>query len=44
MTQLDLAQALQPLLELPVEMLVVSHGRPVLEQGRAALEQALRLT
>jgi hypothetical protein len=44
MTQLDLAQALQPLLELPVEMLVASHGRPVLEQGRAALEQALRLT
>ena len=34
--------ALQPLLELPVERVLVSHGEPVLEDGRAALEQALR--
>ena len=34
--------ALHPLLELPVERVLVSHGEPVLEHGRAALERALR--
>ena len=34
--------ALRPLLELPVERVLVSHGKPVLDRGRAALEQALR--
>ena len=34
--------ALRPLLELPVERILVSHGEPVLEHGRAALEVALR--
>jgi hypothetical protein len=33
--------ALAPLLELPLERILVSHGEPVLAQGRAALEQAL---
>ena len=30
------------LLDLPVERILVSHGEPVLEDGRAALERALR--
>ena len=30
-----------PLLDLPVERVLVSHGEPVLEDGRAALERAL---
>ena len=34
--------ALQPLLDLPVDRVLVSHGEPVLEDGRAALERALR--
>jgi hypothetical protein len=34
--------ALRPLLDLPVERVLVSHGEPVLANGRAALEQALR--
>jgi glyoxylase-like metal-dependent hydrolase (beta-lactamase superfamily II) len=33
--------ALQALLDLPVERVLVSHGKPVLENGRAALERAL---
>lgn len=33
--------ALRPLLERPVERILVSHGEPVLEDGGAALEQAL---
>ena len=37
----DLRVGLQPLLDLPVEMVLVSHGQPVLNDGRAALEQAL---
>ena len=41
-TQDDLRVSLQPLLELPVELVLVSHGEPVLHDGRAALEQALR--
>jgi len=40
-TQEDLRSGLQPLLELPVEMVLVSHGEPVLRDGHAALERAL---
>ena len=32
---------LQPLLDLPVQRVLVSHGEPVLENGRAALAAAL---
>jgi hypothetical protein len=41
MTQTQLRKALGPLLELPVEMVLVSHGEPVLSGGREALAQAL---
>jgi glyoxylase-like metal-dependent hydrolase (beta-lactamase superfamily II) len=34
--------ALQPLLDLPVERLLMAHGEPVLAQGRAALAGALQ--
>ena len=34
--------SLEPLLELPVELVLVSHGEPVLADGRAALALALR--
>jgi len=37
-----LRDALRPLLELPVERVLLSHGEPVLADGRAALERALR--
>jgi hypothetical protein len=37
----ELAAALAPLLELPVELVLVSHGEPVLPNGRAALARAL---
>src|SRR5580765_4487290 len=40
-TQDDLRVGLQPLLDLPVEMVLVSHGEPVLRDGHAALERAL---
>ena len=40
-TLADLRLALRPLLELPVERLLVSHGEPVLRDGAAALRQAL---
>jgi glyoxylase-like metal-dependent hydrolase (beta-lactamase superfamily II) len=41
-TSLDaLRTSLRPLLELPVTRVLVSHGEPVLRNGRAALEQAL---
>ena len=33
--------SLRPLLDLPVERVLVSHGEPVLEGGRAALEHGL---
>jgi hypothetical protein len=36
-----LRAALRPLLELPVERVLVSHGEPVLRGGRAAIEAAL---
>ncbi|HEX5469831.1 MAG TPA: hypothetical protein VFW80_12370 [Gaiellaceae bacterium] len=37
----ELRGALAPLLDLPVERILVSHGEPVLRDGRAALERAL---
>jgi hypothetical protein len=40
-TQDHLRGALRPLLAMPVEMVLVSHGEPVLSDGRRALEQAL---
>ena len=38
----ELREALQPLLELPVEHVLVSHGDPVIGGGHAALARALR--
>ena len=38
----ELAEALRPLLELPIERVLVSHGEPVLSGGRNALAAALR--
>jgi glyoxylase-like metal-dependent hydrolase (beta-lactamase superfamily II) len=37
----DLKATLRPLLELPVEQVLVSHGEPVLARGRAALAAVL---
>jgi hypothetical protein len=37
-----LAHQMRPLLELPVERLLVSHGEPVLHDGRAHLARAIR--
>jgi hypothetical protein len=37
----DLRASLQPLRKLPVELVLVSHGKPVLAEGAAALERAL---
>jgi hypothetical protein len=37
----ELRGALRPLLDLPVELVLVSHGEPVLKDGRAAIERAL---
>ena len=36
-----LAEIMRPLLELPIERLLLSHGDPVLRDGRAALARAL---
>jgi hypothetical protein len=36
-----LADLLAPLLELPIELVLVSHGEPVLHDGRAALARAI---
>jgi hypothetical protein len=36
-----LARLLRPLLELPIERVLVSHGEPVLSNGRAALARAV---
>jgi hypothetical protein len=36
-----LATIMRPLLELPIERVLVSHGEPVLHDGRAALARAL---
>lgn len=40
-SETDLKVALRGLLDLPVELVLVSHGEPVLEGGTAALAQAL---
>ena len=40
-THADLRASLRPLLDLPVERVLVSHGAPVLRNGRAALEAVL---
>ena len=40
-TLAQLRKELRPLLELPVERLLVSHGEPVLRDGHAALGRAL---
>jgi hypothetical protein len=37
----DLRTALEPLRALPVEMVLVSHGEPVLRDGARAIERAL---
>jgi hypothetical protein len=37
----DLRRTLRPLLDLPVELVLVSHGEPALEDGHAALARAL---
>jgi hypothetical protein len=41
MRQAELRQALRPLLDLPVELVLVSHGEPVLSGGREAIARAL---
>ena len=41
MSQAGLLEALRPLLDLPVEMVLVSHGEPVLEGGRDAIARVL---
>jgi len=40
----ELAASLEPLLQLPVERVLLSHGKPVLENGRDALASALART
>jgi hypothetical protein len=37
----DLRESLRPVLELPVERVLVSHGEPVLDGGHAALSEVL---
>jgi glyoxylase-like metal-dependent hydrolase (beta-lactamase superfamily II) len=41
-THADLRRSLRPLLDLPVEHVLVSHGEPVVGGGKRALEQVLR--
>jgi hypothetical protein len=40
MSRDELRAALAPLLDLPVEQVLVSHGEPVLENGREELVRA----
>ena len=40
-THADLRESLRPLLDLPVEHVLVSHGAPVLEHGHRELERVL---
>ena len=40
-TRDELREALRPLLDLPIELVLVSHGEPVLQNGREALAEAL---
>jgi glyoxylase-like metal-dependent hydrolase (beta-lactamase superfamily II) len=37
----DLKESLRPLLQLPVERVLVSHGKPVLRDGKSALSEVL---
>jgi hypothetical protein len=39
--QAGLAEALRPLLDLPVEAVIVSHGEPVLRDGRRLIARAI---
>jgi hypothetical protein len=41
MTAEEMREGLRPLLELPIELVLVTHGEPVLEDGREALRAAL---
>lgn len=41
MTAAQMREGLRPLLELPVDLVLVTHGAPVLEDGRDALRVAL---
>jgi hypothetical protein len=41
MRHTELRRALRPLLQLPVELVLVSHGQPVLAGGREVIAQAL---
>jgi hypothetical protein len=41
MRQAELREALRPLLELPVELVLVAHGEPLLAGGREAIARAL---
>jgi hypothetical protein len=41
MTRAQLAEQLRPLLDLPIELVLVSHGEPVLADGREALARAI---
>lgn len=40
-THADLRESLRPLLDLPVQRVLVSHGQPVLRAGKRALERVL---
>jgi hypothetical protein len=40
-TREQLRDSLRPLLELPIEMILLTHGDPVLEDGREALRAAI---
>lgn len=40
-THADLRASLRPVLDLPLELVLVSHGEPVLRDGRAALAEVL---
>ena len=37
----ELKESLRPLVDLPVELVLVSHGKPVLENGKTALSKVL---
>ena len=41
MTRTQLREKLRPVLDLPVELVLVSHGEPVLDRGRDALARAI---
>jgi glyoxylase-like metal-dependent hydrolase (beta-lactamase superfamily II) len=41
MTRVRLAEELRPLLDLPIELVLVSHGEPVLDRGGDALARAI---